>query len=147
MFAIALLAVYAAYLLGWIAIVVIAWRLSRRFIESKVVASIFAMAAFFVGFWPAFGDYYPTMHKYKQLCASDAGFKVLVTPEEWKKENPGVLENLVPYKKFVEREYPTLGEVVLGNNRIGGKTIGADLLGGSIKKWKPDTMMLKRKKF
>jgi len=36
------------------------------------------------------------MHKYE--CATEAGFWVYKTPEQWEKENPGVLETLVSPK-------------------------------------------------
>ncbi|WP_372740957.1 hypothetical protein [Neptunomonas sp.] len=45
---------------------------------------------------PVFWDFIPihVLHKYK--CATEAGFTVYKTPEQWKTENPGVAKTLVP---------------------------------------------------
>ncbi len=45
---------------------------------------------------PVFWDFIPihVLHKYK--CATEAGFTVYKTPEQWKAENPGIVSTLVP---------------------------------------------------
>ena len=46
---------------------------------------------------PVFWDFIPihVLHKYK--CATEAGFTVYKTPEQWKAENPSVAKTLVPF--------------------------------------------------
>jgi hypothetical protein len=42
-----------------------------------------------------FWDWIPTVAMHQYYCATEAGFWVYKTPEQWKKENPGVMETLV----------------------------------------------------
>ena len=58
-------------------------------------AWLWAMLAFLVVFLPIFWDWIPTVVAHKYYCATEAGFWVYKTPEQWKKENPGVMETLV----------------------------------------------------
>ena len=41
-----------------------------------------------------FWDHIPTLLLHKYYCATKAGFWVYKTPEQWKKENPGVAKTL-----------------------------------------------------
>ena len=50
-----------------------------------------ALAMFLIPFW----DWIPTVATHQYYCATEAGFWVYKTPEQWKKENPGVMETLV----------------------------------------------------
>lgn len=50
-------------------------------------------AAFFM-YLLVFWDHIPTLLLHKYYCATKAGFWVYKTPEQWKKENPGVAETL-----------------------------------------------------
>lgn len=54
-----------------------------------------ALAMYLLVFW----DWIPTVVAHKYYCATEAGFWVYKTPEQWKKENPGVMEGLVSYNK------------------------------------------------
>lgn len=45
-----------------------------------------------------FWDWIPTVAVHKYYCSTQAGFWVYKTAEEWKAENPGVLETLIPYE-------------------------------------------------
>jgi len=105
---------FLVYILIWVGLVfgtgIISWRLYK----SKVVTSFATTAMFLVMYWPAFGDYFPTVKAHKEYCEKEAGFKIYVTPEQWIAENPGVLEALIPYTKFTPYDH---GE--LGNERIG----------------------------
>jgi hypothetical protein len=47
---------------------------------------------------PVFWDWIPTVAMHQYYCATEAGFWVYKTPEQWKKENPGVMERLVANK-------------------------------------------------
>ena len=53
-----------------------------------------AFAAAFAMYLLVFWDHIPTLLFYKYYCANKAGFWVYKTPEQWKKENPGVAETL-----------------------------------------------------
>ena len=59
-----------------------------------------ALVMYLIPFW----DWIPTVAVHQYYCATEAGFWVYKTPEQWKKENPGVMETLVaqriPVSKF-----------------------------------------------
>ena len=50
--------------------------------------------AAFVMYNLVFWDWIPTLVAHKYYCATEAGFWVYKTPEQWKQENPGVFETL-----------------------------------------------------
>jgi len=50
-----------------------------------------ALLMYLIPFW----DWMPTVAVHQYYCATEAGFWVYKTPEQWKKENPGVMETLV----------------------------------------------------
>ena len=45
-----------------------------------------------------FWDWLPTVATHQFYCATDSGFWVYKTPEQWKAQNPGVMETLVKNK-------------------------------------------------
>lgn len=51
-------------------------------------------AALIIPAW-AFWDYYPTKWTHEYYCEKEAGFWVYKTLDQWKAENPGVMETLV----------------------------------------------------
>jgi hypothetical protein len=53
-----------------------------------------ALGMYLLVFW----DWIPTVVAHKYYCSTEAGFWVYKTPEQWKKENSGVLETLVANK-------------------------------------------------
>jgi hypothetical protein len=53
-----------------------------------------ALVMYLIPFW----DWIPTVAMHQYYCATEAGFWVYKTPEQWKKENPGVMETLVANK-------------------------------------------------
>lgn len=55
-----------------------------------VWGGVAALAMYNLMFW----DLIPTLLIHNYYCASEAGFWVYKTPEQWVKENPGVLETL-----------------------------------------------------
>jgi hypothetical protein len=63
-----------------------------------------ALVMYLIPFW----DWIPTVAMHHYYCATEAGFWVYKTPEEWKKENPGVMETLttqrVPANKYEQSE-------------------------------------------
>ena len=50
-----------------------------------------ALVMWLIPFW----DWLPTVAVHQYTCATEAGFWVYKTPEQWRKENPAVLEFLV----------------------------------------------------
>lgn len=62
----------------------------RRGRRGWVWGSAAALAMYHLMFW----DLIPTLLIHRYYCATEAGFWVYKTPEEWVKENPGVLETL-----------------------------------------------------
>lgn len=69
-----------------------------------------ALGMYLLVFW----DWIPTMATHQYYCATEAGFWVYKTPEQWKKENPGVMETLVSNK----------GQI---SNRVGDKNNYVDI--------------------
>ncbi len=54
-----------------------------------------ALAMFLIPFW----DWLPTVVEHQYYCATQSGFWVYKTLEQWKEENPGVIETLMSYNK------------------------------------------------
>ena len=62
-----------------------------------------ALVMFLIPFW----DWLPTVAAHKYYCETQAGFWVYKTPEQWKQENPGVMETLIDNSP---QEYPSWPE-------------------------------------
>ena len=58
-----------------------------------------ALAMYLLVFW----DWIPTVVAHKYYCDTQAGFWVYKTPEQWKQENPGVMETLISNKGQVSK--------------------------------------------
>lgn len=58
-----------------------------------------ALVMYLIPFW----DWIPTVAMHQYYCATEAGFWVYKTPEQWKKENPGAMEGLVANKGWPSR--------------------------------------------
>lgn len=58
-----------------------------------------ALVMYLIPFW----DWIPTVAMHRYYCATEAGFWVYKTPEQWKQENPGVMETLVANKGWPSR--------------------------------------------
>lgn len=123
------LLIYIGYIAVWSLLVFLVSFISWRLSKSKKITIIAGFIAFGVMYWPAFGDLIPTLLAHKQLCKKEAGFIVYVTPEQWAEENPGILETLVPYKKYIAKE-----NIELGNKRIGMSISINSLIDGSIQR-------------
>ena len=59
---------------------------------------VWGLVAAFVMYNLVFWDWIPTVAMHNYECATEAGYWVYKTPEQWEKENPGVLEALVTTK-------------------------------------------------
>lgn len=102
MFGLAIIFFLLLYLVIWILVVLLAAYFGWRFTKSKKVMFTVGAIAFLAMYWPAFGDLIPTLWAHKNLCKKEAGFKIYVTPEQWDKENPGVLDTLHPYENYID---------------------------------------------
>ena len=90
--------VILAFVLAYLAISVLVVWLSASWAKKHnrrpwVWGGIAAIAMYNLVFW----DWIPTVVMHKYYCATEAGFWVYKTHEQWAKENPGVLETLKPY--------------------------------------------------
>lgn len=57
-----------------------------------------ALVMYLIPFW----DWLPTVAMHQFYCARDSGFWVYKTPDQWKSENPGVIETLVENNRSLE---------------------------------------------
>ena len=60
-------------------------------------AKLWGFGAAFIMYNLVFWDWIPTVVAHKYYCSTEAGFWVYKTVDQWKAENPGVMETLVPY--------------------------------------------------
>lgn len=79
-------------LLVWATRAVYRWAKKRGWSSGKCWAA--ATGGFLAVYLPVFWDWIPTLAANKYYCATEAGFKVYKTIEQWKTENPGVAESL-----------------------------------------------------
>ncbi len=86
-----LAAIVGLYLLVSLGVVIGAMAYARREGRSaKRWGLSAALAMYLIPFW----DWIPTVAVHQYYCATEAGFWVYKTPEQWKKENPGVMETI-----------------------------------------------------
>ena len=100
-----LAAILGLYLLVSLGVVIGAMAYARREGRStKRWGWSAALVMYLIPFW----DWIPTVAVHQYYCATEAGFWVYKTPEQWRKENPGVMETLVsplvPPNKFEHGE-------------------------------------------
>ena len=89
-----ILGALALYLLVSIAVVKWAIRYARKHEKNT---KLWGFGAAFIMYNLVFWDWIPTVVAHKYYCATEAGFWVYKTLDQWKAENPGVLETLVEY--------------------------------------------------
>lgn len=77
--------------LTFLVVVPLAVRYAARHGRSKWRWGI---GAFLLVYLPIFWDWIPTVVAHKYYCEKDSGFWVYKTLEQWKAENPGVMETL-----------------------------------------------------
>jgi hypothetical protein len=86
-----ILGIACIYLLISIVIVLSAIRHARR---TGLSAKRWGWGAAFVMWLIPFWDWLPTVAVHQYYCATESGFWVYKTLDQWKKENPGVIETL-----------------------------------------------------
>ena len=87
-----LMAIYFALLIwaarrGWRWAKDHGWEGSKRWLG--------AICGFLIVYLPVFWDWIPTVVTHHYYCEKEAGFWVYKTVDQWRKENPGVMETLV----------------------------------------------------
>lgn len=95
MFGLIVLVVIGLYLL--ISVGVVRWAISYAKKNGKSAKRWgwgAALGMYMLVFW----DWIPTVVAHKYYCATEAGFWVYKSVDQWKKENPGVMEGLVANK-------------------------------------------------
>lgn len=111
--------VIGLYLL--ISLGVVAWAISHAKKNGKSVKRWGLSAALLMYLIP-FWDWIPTIAAHQYYCAKDSGFWVYKTPEQWAKENPGVMEGLVknrvPALVFHEGDQNSWTDAEMLNQRI-----------------------------
>lgn len=75
------------------------------------------IGAFLLVYLPIFWDWIPTVVTHKYYCAKDSGFWVYKTLDQWKQENPGVMEGLV-YNKAMPHVQTPYGRATVLNQRF-----------------------------
>ena len=112
---IAVLLIYLA-----ISIAAVFWAVDHAKKNGKS-AKLWGFGAAFVMYNLVFWDWIPTVVAHKYYCSTEAGFWVYKSVDQWKAENPGVMETLtaqqVPLHKF-EGNNNDLISTTLWNSRI-----------------------------
>lgn len=111
MFGLAYLVFFAVYLLMSIAAVRGAIGYARKNGKS---AKRWGWGLAFVMYSLVFWDWIPTVAVHQYYCAKDSGFWVYKTLDQWKTENPGVMEGLVSQNRHpgaFSPSWPSQGEL------------------------------------
>jgi len=99
-----------------ISIVVVIWAIHHAKKQNKSVKRwgwSAALVMYLIPFW----DWIPTVATHQYYCATEAGFWVHKTPEQWGNENPGVLETLA-YRKDMPHIQTPYGAATVLNERF-----------------------------
>ena len=83
------------YLLISVAVAIGTFRYARKHSKN---AKLWGCSAALVMYLLVFWDHIPTLIAHKYYCEKEAGFWVYKTVDQWKVENPGVMETLVNNK-------------------------------------------------
>lgn len=88
-----------------------------------------ALVMYLIPFW----DWIPTVAIHQYYCATEAGFWVYKTPEQWTKENPGVIDTLMANKGWPSRHEEREGghmkiDTALANERFNIVVVQQDVM-------------------
>ncbi len=87
--------VIIAFIVAYLAVSgLVVWLAARWARKHKRRPWVWGGLAALVMYNLVFWDWIPTIAMHKYYCATQAGFWVYKTPEQWARENPGVLETL-----------------------------------------------------
>jgi hypothetical protein len=87
------------YIGWWIAITYFSYVWTKKLTNSKGNALTVSALLFIVMYLIPFWDWIPTVLAHKHYCEAEAKLTIFKTPEQWDEENPGVLEELIPYER------------------------------------------------
>lgn len=90
-----ILVVGAIYLAVLVKVTCSAYRWAKNKGLSKAKCQLAATGGFLAVYLPVFWDHIPTVIMHQYYCATEAGYWVYKTPDQWKRENPGVAEALI----------------------------------------------------
>jgi len=114
MFGLAVLVVFGVYLI--ISFLVVRQAISHARKNGKS-AKRWGWGAAFIMYSIVFWDWIPTVAVHQYYCAKDSGFWIYKTLDQWKAENPGVMEALV-YKKDIPHIQTPYGRAIVLNQRF-----------------------------
>ena len=114
MMGLAYLVFFAVYLLVSVAVVRGAIRYAKKNGKS---AKGWGWGAAFIMYSIVFWDWIPTVATHQFYCAKDSGFWVYKTLDQWKAENPGVMEGLTTQRVW-QHDHTGGGDVVHINQRF-----------------------------
>jgi len=115
MFGLIVLLVIAGYIAVSVLVVKATMRWARRRGRSAVR---WGWGAGLLMYLPVFWDFIPTVLLHRYLCATEQGFWVYKTVEQWQQENPGVAETLSWAKVPESFEAPEISDGLLLNQRF-----------------------------
>lgn len=95
-----------------------------------------ALGMYLLVFW----DWIPTVVIHKYYCSTEAGFWVYKTVDQWKAENPGVLETLVSNKGQV-RDYVEDGDSYIRTGYMNQRFVYVSKRDGRLlfNRWRKET--------
>jgi hypothetical protein len=127
--------VVIAFIASYLAVSALVVWLAARWARKRnrrpwVWGGLAALVMYNLVFW----DWIPTVVMHRYYCSTQAGFWVYKTPEQWAKENPGVLETLEPYPSPYSKARVEIngGKARLFNDRLGKLDARLDSLGGLL---------------
>jgi hypothetical protein len=106
----------AAVLYLLISIAVVRWAI-RYARNNRRSPGRWGWGAAFVMYLIPFWDWLPTVAVHQYYCSTEAGFWVYKTVDQWKAENPGVMETLL-YRKDIPRLQTPYGRAIALNQRF-----------------------------
>lgn len=115
MFGLIVLIAIGAYLLAFYLVVKATLRWAR---DSGRSTKRWGWIAALAMYLPVFWDFIPTVLLHQYLCATEQGFWVYKTVEEWQQENPGVAETLKSYSKLNKYKEPGIRVGYMLNQRF-----------------------------
>lgn len=100
MFGLVVFGLIAIYLVLLIAVTVWGYRHAAKKGLPRKQRWLWAAGGFLLVYLPVFWDWIPTVAAHQYYCTTQAGFWIYKTVDQWKKENPGVIETLVANKGY-----------------------------------------------
>jgi hypothetical protein len=93
-----------------------AYRYAKREGYPTTTCLAFGLGGFLLVYLPLFWDHIPTLIAHHYYCSKEAGFTMNKTLEQWKQENPGVVEaweKSKPTTEFINNRQVVNGRVAM----------------------------------